>query len=78
MTTTWTQDYLPVPEAPRFRRAITVEAKPDGLHLCTHEPGEEAVPYMDIFITIPAELVPWFAEVVTMAANRSPLFRPGV
>ena len=59
-------------------RAVTIEAKPDGLHLCAHTAGEDPVPYMDSFITIPLELVHWFGEVVNLAVNRAPLFAAGM
>lgn len=67
---TWTH-----PEIPEIRSTFRVEATPDGLKLCEFDPEYSGpVPYMSNFIKIPKELVPWFSEAVSLAANRSPLF----
>lgn len=58
-----------------YTTAYRVEVKPDGIHLCEFDPRFDGpVPYMSKFITIPKALVPWFADVVSLAANRAPLF----
>ena len=67
---TWTH-----PDLPEIRSAFRVEATPEGLKLYEFDPEYGGPrPYMSSYITIPKELVPWFAEAVSLAANRSPLF----